>query len=100
VSLEGTRFEIPARYRILQRLVLRYARWDLGRVDLVDERTGASLCPLYPLDKSKNANGERRRLADGEVTITDTPAGMAPLLRQLIDEQTASGLPPAYLPKD
>jgi len=100
VSLEGTRFEIPARYRILPRLTLRYARWDLGRVDLVDERTGASLCPLYPLDKSKNANGERRRLADGEVTITDTPAGMAPLLRQLIDEQTASGLPPAYLPKD
>jgi putative transposase len=96
VSLEGTRFEIPARYRILPRLTLRYARWDLGRVELVDERTGTSLCPLYPLDKSKNANGERRRLADGELTITDTPAGMAPLLRQLLDEQTATGLPPAY----
>jgi putative transposase len=100
VSLEGTRFEIPARYRILPRLTLRYARWDLGRVELVDERTGTSLCPLYPLDQSKNANGERRRLADGELTITDTPAGMAPLLRQLLDEQTATGLPPAYLPKE
>jgi transposase InsO family protein len=100
VSVEGTRFEVPSRYRTLPRLHLRYARWDLARVDLVDARTGASLCPLYPLDKSKNANGERRRLADGELTITDPPAGMAPLLRQLIDEQTASGLPPAYLPKE
>jgi putative transposase len=103
VSLEGTRFEIPARYRILPRLNLRYARWDLGRVDLVDERTGASLCPLYPLDKSKNANAERRRLADCAQTtpLTPfTPTGMAPLLRQLINEQTASGLPPAYVPKE
>ena len=100
MSLEGTRFEIPARYRILPRLTLRYARWDLGRVDLVDERTGASLCPLYPLDQSKNANGARRRLADGAWTITDTPAGLAPLLRQLLDAHTATGLPPAYVPKD
>jgi transposase InsO family protein len=100
VSLEGIRLEIPSRYRTLQCLHLRYARWDLGRVDLVDERTGAILCPLYPLDKSANAHGERRRLAHPEVTITDPPTGMAPLLRQLIDEQTASGLPPAYLPQD
>ena len=100
VSVEGTRFEVPSRYRTLPRLHLRYARWDLARVDLVDERTGAILCPLYPLDKSANAHGERRRLAHPEVTITDPPTGMAPLLRQLIDEQTATGLPPAYLPKD
>jgi hypothetical protein len=43
---------------------------------------------------------QRRRLADGALTMTETPAGMAPLLRQLIDEQTATGLPPAYLPKE
>jgi len=69
----------------------------------VDERTGASLCPLYPLDKSKNAHGERRRLADCAQTtpLTPfTPTGMAPLLRQLIHEQTASGLPPAYVLKE
>jgi transposase InsO family protein len=100
VSVEGTRFEVPSRYRTLPRLHRRYARWDLARVDLVDERTGAILCPLYPLDKSKNANAERRRLADPALTRSDPPAGMAPLLRQLIDEQTATGLPPAYLPKD
>ena len=100
VSLAGTRFEIPARYRTLPRLHLHYARWDLARVDLVDERTGASLCPLYPLDKSRNANAERRPLAVPALTRSDPPAGMAPLLRQLLDEHTATGLPPAYLPKD
>jgi transposase InsO family protein len=100
VSLEGSRFEVPSRYRTLQRLHLRYARWDLGRVELVDEHTGASLGPLYPLDKSKNADRERRRLADPAPTRSDPPAGMAPLLRQLLDEHTATGLPPAYLPKE
>jgi hypothetical protein len=66
----------------------------------VDEHTGAILCPLYPLDKSVNANAERRRLAIPAVTRTDPPAGMAPLLRQLLDQQAATGLPPAYLPKE
>jgi len=100
VSLDATRFEIPSRYRTLQRLHLRYARWDLGRVDLVDAHTGAILCPLYPLDKSAHANAERRRLTDPAMTPTPVPSGMAPLLRQLLDDYTASGLPPAYLPRD
>lgn len=103
VSVAGTRFEVPSRYRTLPRLHLHYARWDLARVDLIDERTGAILCPLYPLDKSKNADRERRRLADCAPATPPTPftpAGMAPLLRQLLNEQTATGLPPAYLPKE
>ena len=36
ISLEGVRFEIPARYRHFREVTVRYARWDLGRVDLVD----------------------------------------------------------------
>ncbi|HJS95595.1 MAG TPA: DDE-type integrase/transposase/recombinase, partial [Solirubrobacteraceae bacterium] len=36
ISLEGVRFEIPARYRHFREVAVRYARWDLGRVDLVD----------------------------------------------------------------
>src|SRR4030065_127188 len=43
VSLEGQRFEIPAAYRHLGRVRLRYARWDLSRVDLADARRGT--CP-------------------------------------------------------
>ena len=41
VSLEGRRYEIPSRFRHLQDCRLRYARWDLSRVDLVDARSGA-----------------------------------------------------------
>jgi transposase InsO family protein len=65
VSLAGRRFEIPSRYRHLERLHLRYARWDLRSVDLVDPRTRALLCPLHPLDKARNADGQRRSLAPG-----------------------------------
>ena len=100
LSLEGTRLEIPSRYQTLLRPTVRYARWDLGRVDLVDAHTGAILCPLYPLDKSANADTQRRRLAAPEVATAPPAPGMAPLLRQLIDAQTATGLPPAYLPQE
>lgn len=100
VSLDGTRFEIPSRYRTLLRPTVRYARWDLGRVDLVDAHTGALLCPLYPLDKSANADANRRRLAVPDASPSPPAPGMAPLLRQLIDAQTATGLPPAYLPQE
>ena len=99
VSLEGGRFEIPARYRHLGQVHLRYARWDLTAVDLVDPRSGAILCPIKPLDKSANADGQRKRLTPAAVDLSPTPpTGMAPLLRQLLTDYAATGLPPAYLP--
>jgi len=73
LSLEGKRFEVPARLRHLEHLHVAYARWDLSAVELVDPHTGTPLCPLYPLNKAANASGERRRLAP----VTDpepTPA--------------------------
>ena len=36
LSLAGRRFEVPSRYRQLAQLHVRYARWDLRHVDLVD----------------------------------------------------------------
>lgn len=99
VSLEGQRFEIPSRYRHLAEVSLRYARWDLTHVDLVDPRTGAILCPVSPLDKSANADGQRRRLDPAGPDRSPVPAtGMAPLMRQLLADYAATGLPPAYLP--
>ena len=103
LSLEGRRFEIPARYRPLDRVWVRYARWDLSTVDLVDPHTGAILGPLYPLDKHRNADGQRRRLDAPAETVAPTDAAppradIAPLLRQLMADYAATGLPPAYLP--
>jgi putative transposase len=107
VSIEGVRFEVPSRYRHLERLSVRYASWDLGRVHLVDARTGTLLAPLYPLDRAKNADGMRRVRGPVASVPADEPAParapkskqMAPLLRRLIDAYDRAGLPPAYLPK-
>lgn len=99
VSLAGTRFEIPSAYRHLQRVHLHYARWDLSGVDLVDADSGAVLCPLRPLDKAANADGQRRRL--DAVNVEPPPAstpGIAPLLRQMLADHAATGLPPAWIP--
>jgi transposase InsO family protein len=99
VSLAGTRFEIPSLYRHLADVHLRYARWDLSRVCLVEPRTGVVLCAVKPLDKSANADGNRRRLSPAAIDLSPLePSGMAPLLRQLLADYSSSGLPPAYLP--
>jgi putative transposase len=104
ISLDGVRFEIPARYRHFRAVTLRYARWDLGRVDLVDASSGIILAPIYPLDKTANADGRRAVIESGG---TDVPsqerrraAGeLPPLLKRILQEYSATGMPPAYLPK-
>jgi putative transposase len=101
VTVEGVRFEVPAAYRTLVHLRLRVARWDLSSVDLVDPRTGVHLATLLPLDKVKNADRARRVLPSNVAAPAPLkkPAGIAPLLRELMAEYAATGLPPAYLPK-
>jgi transposase InsO family protein len=98
LSLAGKRFEIPSRYRHLERPTVRYARWDLRAVDLIDPHTGDILCPLYPLDKTGNAQGQRRAVDAPPPAPAPPPgAAMPPLLRKLLGEHAATGLPPAYL---
>jgi transposase InsO family protein len=100
ISLEGVRFEVPSRYRALTRAHVRYATWDLSTVDLCDEHTGDVLCTLLPLDKNKNADGKRRVISVHEepAQTSESKGGMAPLLRALMADYAATGLPPAYLP--
>ena len=101
ISLDGRRLEIPSRYRHLQRIHLRYARWDLAAVDLIDARHGTVLCALYPIDKSANASGRRRAI--DPITVSAPPpaeSGIAPLLRRLMADYAATGLPPAYIPTE
>lgn len=101
VSIEGVRFEVPSRLRHLERLRVRYARWDVSTVDVVDDATNVVIATLYPLDKAKNADGQRRLLDPVHVppARAEKPAGMAPLLRKLVTDYRATGLPPSYLPK-
>ena len=101
ITLDGVRYEIPSLYRHLTRIAVRYASWDLGHVTMVDERTGERLTPILPLDRHRNADGRRRTIAPREpASAIVTEAGVAPLLRKLMTEYAATGLPPAYLPKD
>jgi putative transposase len=104
ISLEGVRFEIPGRYRHFREVAVRYARWNLGRVDLVDEHSGTVLAPIYPLDKSANADGRRALVEpdDMDMPFDDNQrkdGKLPPLLKRILEEYSATGLPPAYLPK-
>jgi len=95
----GRRFEVPSRYRHLETLTVRYARWDLSGLDLVDPHTSRVLCTLYPLNKAANAQGLRRTLEPLPETASAPPPGdIAPLLKSLLAEYAATGRPPAYLP--
>jgi len=101
VTAFGIRFEVPSAYRHLIRLHLRVARWDLSSVDLVDPRSGIHVQTLFPIDKTKNADGFRRPLSSaGDPREPKRPAGIAPLLRSLMADYAATGLPPAFIPKD
>lgn len=103
LTVFGVRYEVPSAYRTLLRPTIRVARWDLSSIDMVDPRRGTHLATLYPLDKEKNADRRRRALADpgaGSTPSPVAPSGIAPLLRQLMSEYAATGLPPAYLPHD
>jgi transposase InsO family protein len=101
VSIDSQRYEIPSRYRHLEQIHLRYARWDLSRIDMVDGRTGAILCAVKPLDKSANANGQRKRLTPAAVDLSPLPAsGPCALITDMIADYSATGIPPAYLPTD
>lgn len=100
LSIEGVRFEVPNRFRHIERLHLRYARWDLSSADLVDGRTGALLATIYPLNKIRNADGRRRRLEPPGSTPLASQSTMAPLLKKLLADYAAAGIPPAYIPKE
>ncbi len=110
ISLEGVRFEVPARYRHFRDVSVRYARWDLSRVDLVDSRRGTILAPLYPLDRRANADGQRLLFEpDSPAVAADegnrrdhqqATEDLPPLLKRILAEYSATGTPPAYLPKN
>ena len=99
VVVDGIRYELPARFGHLCSVMLRAPSWDKSRMILIDPRTDASLARLLPLDKSKNACAMRRTIAVDN--LVEAPADPMPaLLRKWLADYAATGLPPAYLPKE
>jgi transposase InsO family protein len=101
LTLDGVRFEVPSRYRHFRKLTILYARWDLTNVHLVDPKTEVLLTAIYPVNKVKNAEGLRRVIDDAPSLETEVKpsGGLAPLLRKLMADYSATGVPPAYIPK-
>lgn len=98
VSIDGVRFQLPAPWRTHTRVRLRYARWDLSRVDLLDpDDWNRSLAVLRPLDKRANADAPRRTLTR-RPAVHEGPRPMAPFLEQLLARHRESGGVAAFLP--
>jgi putative transposase len=100
ISLEGKRFEVPNIYHALIDITVQYAIWDLSVIDMIDPDTATILTPLYPQNKSANANGLRRQRIVKPQEQTLEPSPTPPFLQKLLNEYAATGLPQGYLPKD
>lgn len=103
LSIGGVRFEAPARVRHVPRLRIRYRSWDLSVSYLVDSKDGSLIETIYPLDKARNAKGFRRviePISDLEPSPAQPDDPVPALLRKLLADYAATGLPPAYIPKN
>jgi len=103
VVVAGVRYEVPSRFRTLTQLTLRAPEWDQSQLVLMDPRSGQPLARLLPQDKVGNAASARRALAPVIAAALAPPPNADPLpalLRQWLADYAATGLPPAYLPKD
>ena len=104
ISVEGVRFEIPSRLRVLHKLTVRYRRWNLSEAWIVDPRTKDVLARVVPVDLARNADARRKPLAEPDPTpeaaLADGEDPIPPHLQQLLEDYAADGMPPAFLPLD
>lgn len=100
VVVDGVRYELPVRFGHMQKVVLRTPGWDKRRMILVDPATDAPLARLLPQDKTKNAACIRRAIQLEKPAIRSSGQPLPALLRKWLADYAATGLPPAYLPKE
>ena len=101
LSLEGIRFEVPSHLRHVNRLWVRFRRWDLSSATIVDERDyKAILAHIRPIDKTKNADGRRRVLEATMQEVVKATIEAPPLLQKIMSDFAATGLPPVYIPHE
>ncbi len=103
VVVDGIRYELPVRFSHMKSVILRAPGWDKSQMTLVDPNTDAPLVRLFPQDKTKNASGKRRIIESENITAPSVVSDDRPLpalLRKWMADYAATGLPPAYLPKE
>lgn len=103
VVVDGIRYELPFRFAHMPSVIMRAPGWDKSQMVLVDPDTDAPLARLLPQDKTKNASGKRRLIQPNGNTAAPVPSTERPLpalLRKWMADYAATGLPPAYIPKE
>ena len=104
LTIDGVRFEVPSRLRHTPRFHVRYQSWNLTQAYIVDPKTGVCLARIRPQDKEKNADGLRRFVGAADEHVEDVAGAdiptYPPLLRQILTDYAACGLPSAYIPKE
>ena len=103
VVVDGIRYELPFRFAHMRSVILRAPGWDKSQMTLVDPDTDSPLVRLLPQDKTKNASGKRRIIQPDETTPASVVSPNKPLpalLRKWLADHAATGLPPAYIPKE
>jgi putative transposase len=93
IALDGVRFQIPNIYSHLNDLTLRYARWDLGEADLVEEETRKPIATLYPVDKLSNSLGLRAPRSE-ETNLQEEQAGNEQAGNEQVLDLRTDNLPP------
>jgi hypothetical protein len=101
VVVEGVRYELPPRFGHLHSVTLCSPGWDKSQMTLTDPKTGGPLARLLPQDKAQNASGLRRSIeAQETTTVANLKSDQPALLQKWLADYAATGLPPAYLPKE
>ena len=101
VVVEGVRYELPPRFGHMHKVTLRSPGWDKSQMTLVDPKTGGPVERLLPQDKAKNASGLRRTIEmQGTTAFVNIKSDQPALLKKWLADYAATGLPPAYLPKE
>ena len=103
VVVDGIRYELPVRFGHMRAVILRAPSWDKSQMILIDPDTDAPLARLLPQDKVKNASGMRRVIQPDNTVVPAVNSSEDPLpalLRKWLADYAATGLPPAYLPKE
>lgn len=99
ITVDGVRFELPSRYRTLNRVKVRYTSWDMSRLALMDTAGDTVLARLIPQDKQANADGRRRSVEPVTTLPADTAENkpLPALVCKWMADYAETGLPPAFL---
>jgi putative transposase len=100
LTLDGVRFEVPMRFRHMERLTLAYARWDLSKASIIDPNTRQVTVDIFPLDKVKNSLRLRKPLSQEEQEPIPEPENehLPPLLQRYLKQQSQETIVSGYIP--